>query len=218
MGRFVSPDIKTMIVYGGTFDPFHCGHEAICNAILRHAFVDQLRLIPCHVPALKAQATASGSQRLRMLKHWQKQQADARLAVDSIELERAGPSFTLETVIELQAQYPNTQVILAMGADAWQSLPRWHGYSGLKDRINVWVFTRLGQPELALLPGWTRVDDSAEFSISDNGHYFIDHTVQLDISSTFLRTGPQTLKEQVPGSIFNYILEHDLYRDAYQNV
>ena len=213
----MSPDIPTMIVYGGTFDPFHCGHEAICRAILRNDFVDQLRLVPCHVPALKAEATATAAQRLQMLNAWQRQQAAKRLVVDALELEREGPSYTLETVKALQGQHPASKIILAMGADAWQSLPRWHGYEALKARVNVWVFTRLGQHWVTEPDGWQPVTESRKLRFADNSHYFIDHSVQMEISSTYLRNGPQTLKDQVPGAIFNYISEHQLYRDIYRD-
>ena len=215
MGKFVSPDNDVMVVYGGTFDPFHRGHEAICHAILQYSFVKQLRFVPCHVSALKAGATVSGIQRLQMLELWKNSQSD-RLVIDPIELSREGTSYTLDTVLVLQKAFPGTQIILAMGADAWQSLPQWHGYDDLRSLVNIWVFTRLGQDRVESMPGWSRVDRCRELKLSSPAHYFVDSSVRVAVSSTILRNGTESLETQVPNVVFNYILKNNLYHRAFQ--
>ncbi len=212
----MSPENKLLVVYGGTFDPFHLGHEAICQSILAHSFVDQLQLIPCHVPALKAQATATGRQRLEMLYEWQRDQSK-RLVVDSIEIEREGPSYTFETVLALKQRYPGFKIVIALGADAWQSLPHWQGYDELRQLISVWVFTRLGQEHIQPLLGWLPIKESSSLSKQKSGSYFIDHSVQMDVSSAFIRKGPETLDAQVPSTIFKYIQKYNLYPGVCQN-
>ncbi|MEJ2042397.1 MAG: nicotinate (nicotinamide) nucleotide adenylyltransferase [Reinekea sp.] len=212
----MSPKQKVMVVYGGTFDPFHRGHEAICHAILQYSFVQQLRLIPCHIPPLKDEATASSEQRLDMLRLWQDGQARS-VVVDDIELQRDGPSYTMDTLGILLNQNPGTQIILAMGADAWQSLPQWHGYSELQQWVNIWVFDRQGS-QLPPLQGWTRVTGCKQLIDISSGHYFVDQRVRMDVSSTVLRDGTESLRAHVPEAIFRYIQENNLYLEMHQSL
>ena len=70
MVKSVNPRDGLVVLYGGTFDPFHTGHEAICCKLLENPEVIELRLIPCAIPALKEKASASPEARLEMLSDW----------------------------------------------------------------------------------------------------------------------------------------------------
>ncbi len=83
-------------IFGGTFDPVHIGHLRPVLEVLEDLALDELRLLPCHVPPHRAAPVASPMQRLAMLEA--AIQGEPDLKVDDRELRRAGPSYTVDTL------------------------------------------------------------------------------------------------------------------------
>ncbi|MBE7557645.1 nicotinate-nicotinamide nucleotide adenylyltransferase [bacterium] len=114
-------------VVGGTFDPFHNGHLAVCEAVSALADVDRVLVVPARQSPLKEGETgAPGPARLAM--------AAAAVAhlpkceVSDLELSRPGPSFTIDTLEELSRRHPGDQVALVIGADQWPIFHTWKDY------------------------------------------------------------------------------------------
>jgi nicotinate-nucleotide adenylyltransferase len=111
-------------VFGGSFDPPHLAHIALARAAVSELKLDELHIIPTGDAWHKARALSPAPHRLAM----------ARLAfadlpgvvVDERELLRAGPSFTIDTLQELQAQFPGSQLHLIIGADQFVAFQKWH--------------------------------------------------------------------------------------------
>ncbi|MHA7881421.1 MAG: nicotinate (nicotinamide) nucleotide adenylyltransferase [Saccharospirillum sp.] len=204
-----------MAIFGGTFDPFHCAHERLCHAVLAEPEVDQLRLIPCQIPALKGAASASAEQRLSMLQAWADGQNQGdRLVVDRQELDRPGPSFTVDTLKALRDAYPQWQPVFVMGADSFAALPRWEGVEKLTRLTHFWVFGR----------GHNRVTDTAlplravgsleAFQQQSAGLWLAGPSSDSDLASSQLRrVSPGYWREDTPRVIFNYIQQHRLYQE-----
>lgn len=200
------------MLFGGTFDPFHKGHEAIAKLVLATEMVDELRLIPCAIPALKAAASASPDNRLAMLEVWKQTQSNlGKIVVDPIELEKGGTSFTVDTVEALHNQYPGDCLVFVLGADAWNSLPRWHRIERLSQLVGFWVFARTGDaaPEPQL--GIERTLDLRQFFTRGAGCAFWDQRIDMRLSSTALRESPVDMINQTPEVISDYIKRRHLY-------
>ncbi|MDO1528080.1 nicotinate-nucleotide adenylyltransferase [Fulvimonas sp. R45] len=139
---------KPLAILGGTFDPVHIGH---LNAAWEAAeLLDaDVRLMPANVPPHRPPPVASAQQRVAMLRaalHGQ-----SRLTLDTRELEREGPSYTVDTLAELRAEQGDRPLVLLLGEDAFAGLPTWHRWRELFDLAHVGVLTRPGA-ESAWLP------------------------------------------------------------------
>lgn len=213
----MNPKPPVMAIYGGTFDPFHVGHQAICEAILAQTEVDQLRLIPCSLPALKADAHASAFQRLAMLQAWHSTlalEAQQRIVIDDIELKRQGASYTVDTLASLARDFPEHHLLFVLGLDAWQSLSRWHQSERLKQQVNFWVFSRKGEANEAANNGLALSSAWAELCYKKRGYYWLDTSVQIEVSSSAVRNKIQSSQQWLPVPIAQYIKDRSLYTAA----
>ena len=118
----VSP--RRLGVFGGAFDPPHIGHTALLQAALADLELDQLRVVPTGQAWHKSWALSPADHRLAMA-----QLAFAhlpRVVVDPIEIERAGPSYTVETLQAFATQFPAADLYLILGEDQARALSNWH--------------------------------------------------------------------------------------------
>ena len=111
-------------VFGGAFDPPHQAHVALAKAALARLALDTLHIVPTGQAWHKARQLSAAADRLAMT-----QLAFAgleRVVVDEREIHRPGPSFTVDTLEALQAEYPGAELYLVLGADQVAALPSWH--------------------------------------------------------------------------------------------
>ena len=131
---------------GGTFDPPHWGHVRAAEAVRDHLGVDAVWLVPAGVPPHRAAPRLSGEERFRLV-----EAAVAgrhRLLASPVELERAGPSFAVDTLDDLARQRAGAggeaAVLFAVGSDAFREIRTWSRYEQLLDRHPVVVHRRAG--------------------------------------------------------------------------
>lgn len=130
------------LLYGGTFDPVHAGHLAVARAARAALGVD-IAFLPAADPPHRAAPGASAQQRARMLDL--AIAGEPGFAVDRRELQRAGPSYTVDTLRELRAELgPAVPVAWLVGADAFRGLPEWHHWLALFDLAHFVVAVRPG--------------------------------------------------------------------------
>ncbi|MDO8271640.1 MAG: nicotinate (nicotinamide) nucleotide adenylyltransferase, partial [Gammaproteobacteria bacterium] len=127
-------------VMGGMFDPVHNGHIAVALAALKALALDELRLIPCHLPNHRGPASASAQERLAMLRL--AAAVDDRLRVDDRECLRPGVSYTVDTLESLRAEHETAVLVLIVGADAFAGLTGWHRWQEIFGLANVLVVSR----------------------------------------------------------------------------
>ncbi len=202
-----------MALFGGTFDPFHRTHAWVCHEVLAHPEIDQLRLIPCQIPALKGAAQAPAENRVEMLQAWVSEQGQAdRLLVDRRELDRSGPSFTVDTIKSLRRDYPDWRFVFVLGGDAFASLPRWEGVNDLLRETHFWVFGRgrdgVRIPDLPI----TEVAQLTDLGNQRSGLWFRGADSQSDLASSTLRNQRADWRASLPPVIYHYIQQHGLYR------
>lgn len=146
----MSPDQPPMtVIYGGTFDPFHNGHLAIAR--LAAAALDApVTLMPAADPPHRPPPGANAEQRLAMLQATVTGMPELR--VDRRELDRAGRSYTVDTLRDLREELgAQAPLVLLLGADSFLGLPGWHQWQALFGLAHLVVAEREGST-LAALP------------------------------------------------------------------
>jgi nicotinate-nucleotide adenylyltransferase len=140
--------MKPLAIFGGTFDPVHIGH--LCVAWEASELLDaEVLLMPARVPPHRSAPIASVEQRVAMLRAALVGQS--RIRLDLRELERDGPSYTVDTLRDLRAEHGDRPLVLLMGADAFAGLAQWHQWRELFGLAHIGVLSR---PEVTPeLPG-----------------------------------------------------------------
>jgi nicotinate-nucleotide adenylyltransferase len=210
-------------ILGGTFDPPHIGHLALARLYIDHLGLDELMWIPTGQSWQKSADVTPAADRLAMTELAAAALADtpARVHVSRMEVDRAGPSYTVDTVRHLREQYgPATSLAWLMGADQLLRLDTWHGWEDLFDYVHLCVATRPGF-DLAQLDGpvrealVARQADTRLIQSTPSGRMWIDQTLAVDLSSTALRQrlgAGEPADDQLPPGVANYIATHGLYR------
>ncbi len=191
---------------GGSFDPVHSAHVALATSALQHLSLDAVRWIPVGHAWQKARQLASAADRVAMV-----QAAIAhepRFVLDLIEVNREGPSFTLDTVRSLQAAHPEVKEwVLIIGLDQYLNLPTWQGWHELLQRVTLAVATR--EPCEPVPPS----------ALREHPHRMVHLPMAPQaVSSTEIRERlacaelPDSLApELIPVSVARYIANHQLY-------
>lgn len=181
-------------VFGGTFDPVHVGHLAIAQAALESAKLDRVLFVPARRSPLKERdPAASADDRYAMLVAATR--GEARFAVSRVELDREGPSFTVDT---LEALAGEGELFLILGSDALADLAKWRSPDRIRALATLLVARRPGAPEPDLSSGARTFDAPC-----------------LDISSRELRARAArglSLRYLVPEDVWRHIERAGLYR------
>lgn len=191
-------------MFGGSFDPPHGTHVALARAALAQAGLQSLYVFPTGHPWHKARQPSAAAHRVAM----------ARLAfaevpgviVDNRETLRDGPTYTLDTLRELQQEHPGAALVLLIGTDQAAALPTWNGWQQILSLATVWVATRAGLPafDAQALPG---LPDGARFETLS--------VPPVDTSATDIRARAargEDISALVPPAVARYIDQHQLYR------
>ena len=194
-------------ILGGTFDPVHYGHLLIaetCRELLR---LDQVRFVPALQSPLKSsEPGVDGHARADMVQL--AVSGNPAFVVDRRELRRSPPSWTVETLRSLRAEFPEAELVLLVGADALRDLPRWREPLEITGLAEIAACNRPGQPELSLstIRSWIGAELAERVT-----------PVQIpgtDISSTELRQRIRTgrsIRFLTPRAVEAFLTEHRLY-------
>ncbi|WP_426689455.1 nicotinate-nucleotide adenylyltransferase [Rhodanobacter ginsengiterrae] len=180
---------KPLALFGGTFDPVHLGHLSVAweAAELLDA---EVRLLPASVPPHRDAPVASATQRAAILRAALKGQS--RLSLDTRELDRAGPSYTIDTLHELRAEQGDRPLVLLVGADAFAQLASWHRWRELFDVAHIGVLSRPGisavlSDELECEVAHRRIASAASLCRLPAGKLIELAVTPLEISATRIR-------------------------------
>jgi nicotinate-nucleotide adenylyltransferase len=127
-------------VFGGAFDPPHRGHVALAQAAVAQLGLAQLRVVPTGQPSHKRRTLTDAHHRVAMCELAFADVPQAR--VDACEIERSGPSFTVDTLEALQRAHPGAQLCLLIGQDQAQTLQHWHRAGDLARLAIIYVAAR----------------------------------------------------------------------------
>jgi nicotinate-nucleotide adenylyltransferase len=181
-------------IFGGTFDPVHVGHLAIALAALESAHLDRVVFVPARRSPLKDRGPlAPADDRLAMLDAATKD--ESRFVVSRLELEREGPSYTVDTLEALKSE---GDLFLILGSDALADIERWRSPDRIRSLATILVARRPGAPEPQTRSGAKAFD-----------------APRLDLSSRELRARASrglSLRYLVPDDVWRHIERKGLYR------
>jgi nicotinate-nucleotide adenylyltransferase len=209
------------IWYGGTFDPVHDGHLAVARAAAE-TFGVPVTLAPAADPPHRGMTGADAGERAHMLDL--AVAGDPRLRVDRRELQRPGPSWTVDTLRELRATLGHVAPLaLLMGADSFRSLPTWREWRRLPELAHLIVAARHADGDLdelsadladAVAGRWS--DDPADLSAAPAGRVHALRQPLRTESATALRqaiaAGKPGWRSEVPAAVAAWIEARGLYR------
>ncbi|WP_287496031.1 nicotinate-nucleotide adenylyltransferase [Pandoraea sp. CB10b_02] len=218
-------------VLGGTFDPIHTGHLALGALFARTLALDELVLMPAGQQPQKHGSTAA-EHRLAMTRlaaeglaaELARTQPATQLIVSTREIERAGPSYTVDTLRELRADVgPDASLSLLIGSDQLVRLDTWHAWRELFDYAHVCAAARPGFSRETASPTLREMFAEREKSAlgvqsTPCGGILIDDSLAVDISATELRAtlaharDAATPPANLPESVWQYIRAQHLYR------
>jgi nicotinate-nucleotide adenylyltransferase len=219
--------INCVALLGGSFDPVHRGHVALAGLFTQLLAPDELRIMPAGRPWQKAAGLqASDADRVAMLE-LAFENAGFSVAIDTREIERQTPTYTVETLRELRAELgPDTSIVFLMGADQLQKLDTWRDWESLFDLANFGVAARPGYSLVeAGLPPAVAAELARRKAAPDDvratpaGRVCLAHTLAVDISATrvreALRAGAQPgidISACLAPQVLDYIQQHNLYK------
>ncbi len=195
-------------ILGGTFNPPHLGHLVCAQEAYVQLRLDRVMLIPAGIPPHKPIEHEPGARhRLELCRQAVKD--DSRFTVSDLEIRRAGPSYTLDTLTELHSKEPNNELFLILGGDVAAALPEWHQPERVLSLAAVAVAKRRGTSQGAV--------EAALHSLHGGQRAEFFPMPRIGVSSTMVRRrvrAGEPIKYIVPDAVADYIDRHELYKEG----
>ncbi len=194
-------------VFGGAFDPPHNAHIALARAALEQFDLDALHIVPTGQAWHKARALSAAADRLAMARLAFENMP--RIVVDERELQRTGPTFTIDTLEALQAEHPQAQLYLFIGADQLAAFSEWRRWQAIVELAIICIADRaqstLAGGQFEAYPGLV-------------GRFFVLNLPLMPVSATQIRqlaasgaSADREIARLVPEPVARYISLHQLY-------
>jgi nicotinate-nucleotide adenylyltransferase len=199
-------------IFGGSFDPVHLGHLLLAETCREVCRLDQVWFLPTAISPHKQDNRAAGPKhRLTMLELALAGRPE--MVVSSLEIDRGGVSYTVETLAEVRRQQPAAELLLLMGADSLRDLPTWYQADKICEMALPIVVRRPGSPDLdfEVLTPLVSPDRLAEARGSQV------ESPLIDISSSDIRRrvlAGQSIRYRVPRAVEKYIETNGLYKET----
>lgn len=188
---------KRVGLMGGTFNPLHNGHLIVAEQVASQLGLDKVVFLPDNLPPhIDKKEAIAAKDRVNMVRLGIT--GNEKFAIDTLEIDRGGVSYTYDTVKELKLQHPEVEYYFIIGGDMVEYLPKWNRIDDLVKLIKFVGVKRTGarmQSKYPIL--WVDVPT-------------------IDISSTLIRTKIKqgcSIKYLVPEAVAEYIKEEGLYRE-----
>ncbi len=197
-------------IFGGSFDPIHYGHLLLAETCREQCGLDRVLFVPAALPPHKqSREMTSARDRVEMVRlaiggH-------EKLDVSTVEIDRGGVSYTVETLTALAEQHPGSSLFFLMGADSLKDLPTWREPQRLCELAVPLVVRRAGSPE----PDFSAI---SQLVTSARLQEIRDHEIVMpiiELSSTEIRRRVavnQSIRYRTPRSVEKFIETYGLYR------
>ena len=206
---------KRIGLLGGTFDPIHQGHIALANFVIQALSLDELQLIPNHVPPHKHGTQVAAHHRLHMAEL--AATANPKISVNDIELSHAKPSYSIHTLAQLRKSHPHDALFFIMGMDSFCQLSTWHRWQELQLHCHLVVCQREGDtlPSTGPEAEWLKRHAAVSNSQALWGEIFCLNNPNWPISSSQIRQSLGQIPAdtlELDATVYQYIQQHQLYR------
>jgi nicotinate-nucleotide adenylyltransferase len=195
----------TLGILGGAFNPPHIGHLVLAQEAAVRLSLDRVVLVPYGEAPHKAIERDPGPEvRLEMTRL--AVDGDGRLAVSAIEVERAGPAYTYETLEALGREEPEAQLVLVMGADAATGLASWRRPERVLELASIGIAARAGTGEDEVRRVVSAIDGGGRVEVFE--------MPEVAVSSTLARdrvAAGEPIRYLVPAAVADYIERERLY-------
>lgn len=204
-------DEQRVLLYGGSFDPVHCGHLEMAEHCRKSLRCRRVILIPLRLNPLKKEGPqANGADRVAMLRRAAGDRQEYE--VSELELQREGPSYTYDTVQKFRERFGEmAELFWLVGADAASDLWRWYRIEDLLDTCHICIMRRGGYP----VPGLDRLAQKAGARRAARVEQDMIETPEIEISSSEIRRqirAGQNAADLVPDGVWTYIQKKGLYQ------
>lgn len=205
---------RLICLFGGTFDPVHYGHLRPLQELQQIVAADAIYIIPAAIPPHRPAPQATSAQRVKMLEL--ALQEFPGFELDTLELQRAGPSWTVDTLQSFRQRFPDHSLCLVMGSDAFAGLPSWYHWQELLELAHIIVIQRAEMKNIKI-PEWAvphLVTDVALLRKQRASSIFSVSVKEYDISATEIRqrlAAGREVKGLLPEQVITYIEGHNLY-------
>jgi nicotinate-nucleotide adenylyltransferase len=199
-------------VFGGTFDPIHVAHLAVAQEAAETVGLERVLFVPAGRPPHKLdQVITAGKDRLAMVEL--AIAGNERFLADRMELDRAGPSYTVDTLEALRSRSTAAgaapDLTLILSSEAFESLPTWHDAHRILELACVVVAPREGYG-----PGTAAFMDDELVQFKDRVTHLEGPRIRLSASELRARAAAgRSLRYLVPDAVAAYIDDHGLYRN-----
>jgi nicotinate-nucleotide adenylyltransferase len=209
---------KPIGILGGTFDPIHHGHLRLALELYERLDLAEVRFIPAAQPPHREMPIVDGFMRLAMIRA---AIVDIKgLTVDDRELQRAGFSYTVDTLTSLREEYPQRGLCLILGMDAFMGLPKWQQWEHLIELAHLLVVRRMGTllPEAHQMRDFLKIHQAfqpQQLMQQPSGKIWIEEIPTLAISATQIRgliAAGKNPRYLLPLAALDIINSHQLYR------
>jgi len=196
-------------IMGGTFDPIHFGHLILAEKAIEAFGLEKVVFVPAAIPPHKiGEVATSAINRLKMVEL--AIQSNPKFEVSAVELEREGPSYTIDTIRELKKMGYGTEAAFIMGFDSLLELHSWKDYQQLLEETKIITAFRPGYPIIKDEQEWPRPLRPYLNQI------LLLEAPLIEISSTWLRVElmyGRSIRYLVPDAVREFILENNLYHN-----
>lgn len=201
----MSAPVGKLLLYGGTFDPPHVGHLNNLRAVMDAVDPDKVLVMPAGTPPHKAASATPGELRLEMCRCFLS--VDRRVELSRWEIDRAGRSYTVNTLGMLHDAWPGARLYLALGSDMLFSFTAWRQWRDILALATLVVQSRQGGDGADLYA-------AADALRAEGGRVIFAHAAPVPCASSRIRSGelsPQALRGVLPAEVRDVIRHHDLY-------
>jgi nicotinate-nucleotide adenylyltransferase len=209
--------IRHIGLFGGSFNPIHSGHLLAATAICQQLELDQVRFLPAAQSPFKDRPEVSDAHRLAML---ERALVDyPAFTLDTRELSRSGPSYTIETLKRLRLEFPENRLYLIIGMDAWLGFEHWHNWQAIMPLCHLVVSSRPGYTPAPLSAYWhsRQETDAKKLAASNAGKLIFLHVPASEAASSEIRWSiaqNNSTQEFLPAPVKAYITAQGLYRHS----
>jgi nicotinate-nucleotide adenylyltransferase len=215
---------SAVALLGGSYDPVHNGHVALGAHFAALLDADELRVIPAGAPWQKGAVHATPEQRADMAAlAFDALSPMLTVTIDRQEIERGRPTYTVETLRQLRAEYgPQASLSFVMGADQLQRLDTWHEWRALFDYAHICVAARpgfalegSGWPQAVAEEFSRRLGSLEQIRNTPHGLTYLAQDFAVDISATEIRAALQRgdiANSHISPRVLDYIEQHNLYK------